>query len=231
MKKIIRLTESDLTRIIKRVISEQPDSHFDTAYNKKFTRDNTFDLPINLDNDDKIDVISGIIDGFPGIGSLISAGIDVLHTISYCVRFFKTPESNVEKKIEYSVLALITFGATFIPVAGNSLPIMARKGVKTVLKQTPESILLIAKKLGVYNKTIVLLRKKPWKYGLLLVLCKIVGGELLEKLTFVSQKLGDMYNELKNYKILSEPILNFKTIIDELISDVPLGLKLSGEIS
>ena len=231
MKKIIRLTESDLTRIIKRVISEQPDSHFDTAYNKKFTRDNTFDLPINLDNDDKIDVISGIIDGFPGIGSLISAGIDVLHTISYCVRFFNTGDSDVNKKIEYGTLTFITIGATFMPVVGNSLPIIARQGVKTVLKQTPESILLIAKKLGVYNKTIVLLRKKPWKYGLLLVLCKIVGGELLEKLTFVSQKLGDMYNELKNYKILSEPILNFKTTIDELISDVPIGLKLSGEIS
>ena len=56
MKKIIRLTESDLTRIIKRVISEQiPDSRFETEYNKKFMRDNPIKLPINLDNDDKID--------------------------------------------------------------------------------------------------------------------------------------------------------------------------------
>jgi broad-specificity NMP kinase len=29
---------------------------------------------------------------------------------------------------------------------------------------------LIAKKLGLYNKTIVLLEKTPWKYGLLIVL-------------------------------------------------------------
>jgi len=40
-----------------------------------------------------------------------------------------------------------------------------------------------------------------------------------------------MYNKLKNNKILSVPILNFKEIIDELISDVPLGLKLAREIS
>ena len=58
-----------------------------------------------------------------------------------------------------------------------------------------------------------------------------MGNELLERLTFVSQKLGGIYNVLKNYNIYSDPILNFKTIIDELISDVPLGLKLSGEIS
>jgi hypothetical protein len=232
MKKIIRLTESDLTRIIKRVISEQiPDSRFETEYNKKFMRDNPIKLPINLDNDDKIDVISGMIDGIPGIGNLISAGIDIAHTISYCIRFFKTADSDVNKKIEYGTLAFITLGATFIPVVGNSLPIIAKTGINSVLKKTPESIKLIAKKLGLYNKTIVLLEKTPWKYGLLIVLCKIIGTEILEKLTFVSQMLGDMYNKLKNNKILSEPILNFKEIIDELISDVPLGLKLAREIS
>tara|TARA_R110000868_G_scaffold346829_1_gene607941 strand:- start:53 stop:760 length:708 start_codon:yes stop_codon:yes gene_type:complete len=213
-----------------KLILEQSDSHLDTFYNKKFMSNNKPKLP-SVDNDDMVDVISGVIDGVPGIGNLISAGIDIGHTISYCIRFFNTGESDVDKKIEYGTLAFITLGATFIPVAGNSLPIIAKTGIKSVLKQTPESILKIGKKLGLYNKTIVLLRKKPWKYGLLIVLCKIMGNELLERLTFVSQKLGGIYNVLKNYKIYSEPILNFKTMIDELISDVPLGLKLSGEIS
>jgi hypothetical protein len=37
--------------------------------------------------DDLVDIISGLIDGIPGIGNLISAGIDVSHALSYGVRF------------------------------------------------------------------------------------------------------------------------------------------------
>lgn len=36
MKKIVKLTESDLVRIIKKIVKEQPDSKFDTPYNKGF---------------------------------------------------------------------------------------------------------------------------------------------------------------------------------------------------
>ena len=38
MKKIIKLTESDLINIVKRVLEEQPDEKFDTLYNKEFMR-------------------------------------------------------------------------------------------------------------------------------------------------------------------------------------------------
>lgn len=38
MKKIIKLTESDLINIVKRVLEEQPDEKFDTPYNKELMR-------------------------------------------------------------------------------------------------------------------------------------------------------------------------------------------------
>ena len=39
MKKVIKLTESDLINIVKRVLEEQPDEKFDTPYNKKMIKD------------------------------------------------------------------------------------------------------------------------------------------------------------------------------------------------
>jgi hypothetical protein len=61
MKKIVRLTEDDLTRIVKKVISEQPsglntDKGFDlnaTLKNKTKTNDKGFDLNATLKNKTK----------------------------------------------------------------------------------------------------------------------------------------------------------------------------------
>jgi len=45
MKKIIKLTESDLINIVKRVLEEQPDEKFDTPYNKELMRNTNKPLP------------------------------------------------------------------------------------------------------------------------------------------------------------------------------------------
>jgi hypothetical protein len=45
MKKIVKLTEQDLVRIIKKVIQEQPDSKFDTPYNKAFVSNSAKNKP------------------------------------------------------------------------------------------------------------------------------------------------------------------------------------------
>lgn len=221
----IVLTEKQYNRLVL----EQPDSHFDTAYNKEFVRKNKQNLPI-LGIDDTIDIISAIIDGIPGIGNLVSAGIDIAHTISYCVRFYYADESNIEKKIEYGTLAFITLGATFIPVEGNSLPIMARQGLKKTLSQSPDALLKIAQKLGLYKQTVLFLKKSKWKYSLLILLCKILGGELLERLEYVNQKLAKIYEKVKNYDTISEPVLALKNTIEELKGDVQVALPISKQI-
>jgi len=45
MKKVIKLTESDLINIVKRVLEEQPDQKFDTPYNKELLRNANKPLP------------------------------------------------------------------------------------------------------------------------------------------------------------------------------------------
>jgi hypothetical protein len=45
MKKVIKLKESDLIRIVKRVLEEQPDNKFDTPYNKELMKNANKPLP------------------------------------------------------------------------------------------------------------------------------------------------------------------------------------------
>jgi len=102
MKYII--TESQYIKL-----TEQSDERFETPYNKEFMK--KYHKPTNLNNisiDDAIDVISGIIDGIPGIGNLISAGIDVSHALAYGIRFLNSNDEN--DKIEYATLGIVTLG-------------------------------------------------------------------------------------------------------------------------
>jgi sulfur relay (sulfurtransferase) DsrC/TusE family protein len=176
--------------------------------------------PASLDNlsfDDVVDVISGLIDGVPGIGNLISAGIDVTHAISYGVRFFYAKDDN--EKIEMATLGVVTLGAATLPVAGNALPIMARQGVKSVLRKTPQEILLIGKQLGLYKQTVFLLSKTKWKYNLLLVLAKIFGYELIESLTDVVKYVRDIMSKINNSNI-KRVLKSLLNILNEILSDV-----------
>lgn len=181
----------------------------------------------SIDWDDSIDVISAVIDGVPGLGNIFSAAIDLSHTISYLMRFYSADSD--EEKIEYATLSFITLLGTFIPVGGNSLPIMARQGLKRVFSKTPDEILLIAKKLGLYNKAIFLLKKTKWKYSLLLVLAKILGSELSEQLTIVSDKLYKLYQKLLDNNLLkfARAVKSFYDLLIELRDDSSIALELS----
>jgi hypothetical protein len=212
-------------------IQEQiPDSRFapkgvDTDMESLEKR--TENLP-SLSTDDTIDYVSAMIDVVPGLGNLVSAGIDVIHALSYIIRFFFS--KNDDEKIENATLALVTLGSTFIPIGGNSLPILARKGIKEVLRQTPEEILMVGKKLGLYNKTVIFLSKQRWKYSILLALTKILRGELGEFLTVVTKKLNDLVNETKKIpklKYINNAIKNLITLVEELKGDVDIAMKLS----
>ena len=174
----------------------------------------TFD---GMSVDDLVDIISGLIDGVPGIGNLISAGIDISHALSYGVRFYYAKDD--DEKIEMATLGVITLGAATLPVAGNALPIIARQGVKTVLRKTPQEILLIAKKLGIYKQTVFLLSKTKWKYNLILVLAKIFGYELIESLTTVVKYIKDLMSKINNYDI-KRALKSLLDILSDILSDI-----------
>jgi hypothetical protein len=169
-----------------------------------------------LSLDDTVDYVSGMIDVIPGIGNLISAGIDVVHSLSYAIRFYYAKNDN--EKIEMGTLGAVTLIGAAIPVAGNALPIVARQGVKTVLKQTPKEILIIGKELGIYKGTMIFLSKEKWKYSILLALSKITGGELAEYLTNAVKYVRDLILKIPTPDI-KKILKSFETFLNELLND------------
>ena len=165
----------------------------DAKKTEKFNREQR-ELVSMLSVDDTIDVISGLIDGIPGIGNLISAGIDVTHALAYAVRFLM--DDDTDKKVEYGALAFLTFATSSMPMVGNSINIVSRVGIKGIIRSTPQEILLLAKKLGVYEKTFLLLSKGKWKYNFYLALCRIAGGELIEVVPKVINEVRTLKNRI-----------------------------------
>jgi hypothetical protein len=182
----------------------------------------------NLNPDTLVDIVSILFDGIPGIGNLVSAGIDITHALTYLGRFFLN--NNEDSKIENGVMAIITFGSTFIPIGGNSLNIIARQGIRQTIKQTPKELLVIAKKIGLYDKTVFLLSKTKWKYSILLALARITVNTSLDNFLYdVSNKLS----ELKKYIINNSfgkiymPAINYMiSFLNEMLSDWELTKKL-----
>ena len=162
----------------------------------------------NLDADDYTDIVSGLIDVIPGIGNLISGGIDITHGITYVARAVYA--KSTEDKVEMSVMALITLGMTFVPVGGNAANMVARGEIKTLLRKTPYEIMKIAKDLGIIKKSVFNLSKVAWKYSLLIALVKIFRGRLDNVIGEVSGILSTIANKSQD----------LKPIIDTYIKDM-----------
>ena len=162
----------------------------------------------NLDADDYTDIVSGLIDVIPGIGNLISGGIDITHGITYVARAVYA--KSTEDKVEMSVMALITLGMTFVPVGGNAANMVARAEIKTLLRKTPYEIMKIAKDLGIIKKSVFNLSKVAWKYSLLIALVKIFRGRLDNAIGEVSRILTSIGNRSQD----------LKPIIDTYIKDM-----------
>jgi len=152
----------------------------------------------NLDADDYADIVSGLVDAVPGIGNLISIGIDVTHALTYVVRYFFA--KTTEEKIEMSLLAVVTFASSLIPVGGNASNIAARVEVKSLLKKTPFELRVIMKNMGIIKSAGFNLAKEPWKYSFIIALVKIFKSKAADALAIVSSKLAALSNKSKELK-------------------------------
>lgn len=133
----------------------------------------------NFSNTDNlVDVVSAAIDVIPGIGNLISTGIDITHGLTYILRYFSA--KNDEEKLSFFLKAFITFTTSFIPVGGNVINLTSNVAIKQVLQKTPKEILLVGQKLGLIKQTTIFLQKGKWKYSLLLLLIKIFKNTLVD---------------------------------------------------
>ena len=152
----------------------------------------------NLGIDDYTDIISGLIDAIPGIGNLISAGIDVIHGLTYVVRYFFA--ETMEEKLEFGIMAMVTFGTTFIPIGGNATNIAAKGEIKSLLKKTPYELRSIMKEMGLLKSAGFNLSKEPWKYSFLIALVKIFRSKVGDVLASVSNTLSKLSNNSKDLK-------------------------------
>jgi hypothetical protein len=125
-----------------------------------------------------IDVIAGILDGIPIVGTGVSTALDLLHTVSYAIRFYFSEEG--PKKSEYAALSIINLFSTAVPLGGNASNIAARLGIKEILSISPKAI---AKVLSPAYRASPLRHwtsHVKWKFDALWILVRIVGGEIAD---------------------------------------------------
>ena len=224
MKYIITKSQYDI--LMEQPIGLAPVGGYEWQKPKAINK--SFDQLKTLSADDTVDVISAMIDGIPGVGNIVSLGIDVIHALSYFVRLFFADTEN--EKIEYATLGFLTLATSVIPVGGNSANLVARQGLKSVMTMTPVEIYRVGKGLGLLPDMLLQFTKKGWKYKWLLVLTKIFGHEILEVLSKVTVKLNDILKNIKKYKelnFLERPLVYVADLIEEMKEFVPMALKLS----
>jgi hypothetical protein len=194
VKKII-ITESQLKVLLEQI----PDSRFGRPEDNAILYKSQSNNLGSLDFDDLVDVVSALIDGVPGIGTLVSAGIDIVHSMTYAVRFYFS--KNDDEKFLNGMMCIVTLGSTFIPGLGNSLNIIAKNGIKGTIKHTPAEVLLVAKKIGLYNKAVFFLSKTKWKYSILMALARILRNKLVDFLVHIKKSLTKLKNNVHNKQI------------------------------
>lgn len=146
-----------------------------------------------------IDLISGLIEAIPGIGTIVSASVDILHTLSYALRWFLVEGD--ESKIKYGVLTILGLGTQFIPFAGNAANISAQLGISEILKVSVNKIAPYVGGLKTPLGRWASLNKQSFNF--LYVLLRILGEQasevLLKIINFFNSTANSIILELKKY--------------------------------
>jgi hypothetical protein len=141
-----------------------------------------------------IDVLGGILDGLPfGVTQIASMAVDILHTISYAMRYFFASDEN--SKIKYLLMTILGIVGAFMPLGGNAVNLAAMKKIDKLLQFSPGAIAklgygVVGKKLPFPHWTTF----TKWKVKLVYVFVKIIGNaaqEILEKVAGFFNKMFD----------------------------------------
>ncbi len=206
----IILTESQLRNIKEQLIgvsdynpsSGKPMPNYEKDLKKTLS---------NVSADDATDYVSAGLDTIPGLGNLASFGVDVVHAVTYMYRYYNATSD--EKKTEYAIMGFITFATAFIPTVGNLTNVASRNILQTYVRRTPEEVLHILKKAGLYKKVIYAIQKYKWKFSFGLFLYKVMKSEIEDVLPVVNNKLTQILNKVKNTP-LHGPVNDFKNMVD-----------------
>jgi len=182
----------------------QPEGPIQVVESKKLFESIDFENWIDL----ATDILSGILEGFPGIGQVASVTVDVLHTVSYILRFIFA--SDEMSKIKYLALAGLGLITSFIPISGNVANIAGRSTIGNILKVGPNKIYKYIAKLKGKNLPLSHWSTfSKWKVNFVYVLLKIVGNfgeDIFVKLAKIFSDLSkNLIGSLKNW-VKSSPL-------------------------
>lgn len=181
----------------------------------------------NISADDAVDYTSAAFDTIPEIGNAISLGIDIVHAITYAYRFANANDDR--QKIEFAVMGILSTLTAAVPVMGNTANIAARGGLKGMLKRSPEEILRIAQKLGLYNQKIWPLQKSKWIFNAQLFLFKVTKGEIEEFAIPVTNKLKQITTKLKDGPI-RKALIDFQSVLSNIHVNKQLYIQMAEHI-
>lgn len=185
------------------------------------------DVIAKLSVDDAVDITSAAIDTVPEIGNAISLGIDGIHALTYAYRYAKT--NNEMEKIEFGIMSILSAATAVLPVTGNLANIAARGGIKGMIRRTPEEILHVAQKLGLYNKKIWPIQKTKWTFNTQLFLYKITRGQIANSVAPILKKLKGLSEKVIGTP-LERSLIEFRDVVDDIQKNRGLLEKMSQHV-
>jgi ribosomal protein L12E/L44/L45/RPP1/RPP2 len=184
-----------------------------------------------------VDVLGGILDGIPlGVTQIASMVVDILHTISYALRYFFASDEN--SKIKYLIMTCLGAAGAFMPLGGNMLNLTVMKKIDKILQFSPGAISklgygAIGKKLPFPHWTTF----TKWKVKFVYVFIKMLGNaaqDIIEKISsFFSKMFDGLLIYLKSW-VKSSPLTGWiisdyvLPVIDKIKSAVSGFDKISG---
>lgn len=178
-----------------------------------------------------IDVLGGILDGIPGL-QIASIVTDILHTISYALRWWLSTDEN--SKIKYLIMSILGIVSASFPLGGNLINLSALKTVDKWLRVSPQALSklgyrIVGKKLPFPHWSTF----AKWKVKFVYVFYKVVGQGAEEMLQKLSSFFDKMFNGLSTYLkswIKASPMTGW-IISDYVMPVINMLGSLTGNIS
>lgn len=146
-----------------------------------------------------IDVLGGILDGIPlGVTQVASMVTDILHTVSYALRWWFSSDEN--SKIKNLIMTFIGIAGAFVPLGGNAMNISAMQGISKALSSSPQALAklgygIVGKKLPFPHWSMF----AKWKVKFVYVFIKLIGNAAQEILEKISSFFSKMFDGLSKY--------------------------------
>lgn len=89
--------------------------------------------------DNFVDVISAIFDGIPGMGNLVSAGIDIVHALSYFARAYFSTDKKYQAECYFN--GIVTGLFALVPFAGNVISLGFRGAISKYMNMQADELI------------------------------------------------------------------------------------------